>query len=139
MTDDTKKGILFYDGDCGLCNRAVRFLMKRDRANALRFAPIQGETGAKYLPPELRELLSTAIYRPPASDSQVDFQLRSEAVLCALIDTLSIWSGPARLARGIPLRWRDKLYNWVARNRHRLFKKSPCGLPTNAERKKLLP
>jgi len=34
--------ILLYDGVCGFCNRAVRFVMKRDRRDTFRFAPLQG-------------------------------------------------------------------------------------------------
>jgi len=37
---------LFYDGQCGLCHNAVRFLLAEDRApgGAFRFAPLGGET-----------------------------------------------------------------------------------------------
>src|SRR4026209_3041846 len=37
--------IVFYDGDCGLCDRFVRWMLRRDRrARRYRFAPLQGET-----------------------------------------------------------------------------------------------
>src|ERR1700689_3400113 len=36
---------LFYDGHCGLCHRAVRFVLRHDRGGrAFRFAPLQGST-----------------------------------------------------------------------------------------------
>ena len=39
--------ILFYDGSCGLCHRAVRFILAEDRSGtAFRFAPLGGETFA---------------------------------------------------------------------------------------------
>ena len=40
--------LVFYDGPCGLCSRAVRWLARRDRRRALAFAPLQGEEGAPY-------------------------------------------------------------------------------------------
>lgn len=115
--------------------------MKRDRADALKFAPIQGETATRYLSPSLREQLSTVIYyRPsPSDDDESQKLLRSEAILCALIDTGSVWRWPARIAYCIPRGWRDFAYNWVARNRHRFFPKGSCPLPRPNEQSKLLP
>ena len=43
--------VVFYDGVCGLCDRTVRFLLRRDRRDRLRFAPLQGEVARKLLPP----------------------------------------------------------------------------------------
>ncbi|NBB80928.1 MAG: DUF393 domain-containing protein [Verrucomicrobia bacterium] len=141
MKSDGQSPILFYDGECGLCSRSVRFLMKRDRADALKYAPIQGETAKIYLSPTLREQLSTVIYYRPCPSDEGNRQrlLRSEAILSALIDTGSAWRWPARIARCLPRSWRDVFYNWVARNRHRFFPKGSCPLPDSAERTKLLP
>ena len=37
--------ILFYDGHCGLCHSAVRFVVKHNRSGtAFRFAPLYGKT-----------------------------------------------------------------------------------------------
>ena len=37
--------ILFYDGHCGLCHSAVKFVVKQDRSGkAFRFAPLYGKT-----------------------------------------------------------------------------------------------
>jgi predicted DCC family thiol-disulfide oxidoreductase YuxK len=33
---------LFYDGHCGLCHRAVKFVLRHDREAVFRFAPLQG-------------------------------------------------------------------------------------------------
>ena len=36
---------IFYDGDCGLCHRAVRVVLAADpEGRAFRFAPLGGET-----------------------------------------------------------------------------------------------
>jgi predicted DCC family thiol-disulfide oxidoreductase YuxK len=115
--------------------------MKRDRTKRLHFAPIQGETAKAYLPAGLREELSTVVYyRADPSDSGGDERVvRSEAILCALIETGSWWRWPARLARWIPRRWRDAMYRWVAGNRHRFFPKGSCPLPAADTREQLLP
>jgi predicted DCC family thiol-disulfide oxidoreductase YuxK len=131
--------ILFYDGECGLCSRSVRFLITRDRKSLLYFAPIQGETAAQCLDAPLREVLSTAIYQRPNAEGQTETLLRSEAVLCALIDIRSHLRWLAYPARWIPLKWRDTAYNWVAHNRDRFFAKGACELPAPSERARYLP
>ncbi|HZH02738.1 MAG TPA: DCC1-like thiol-disulfide oxidoreductase family protein [Myxococcaceae bacterium] len=40
--DASDSDILFYDGGCGLCHRAVRFVLARDPAGRFRFAPLGG-------------------------------------------------------------------------------------------------
>lgn len=36
--------LVLYDGVCGLCDRAVQFLLAEDRDGVLTYAPLQGET-----------------------------------------------------------------------------------------------
>lgn len=127
--------ILFYDGDCGLCSRSVRFLMRRDRSGALYYAPLQGETAARRLNEKLRESLSTIVYRRADGTTLI----RSNAVLQALIDTGSRWRFFARPALRVPRRWRDGIYNWIAARRKLFFRKGACPLPSPEERRQLLP
>lgn len=42
MTDLPDR-IVFYDGDCGFCNRTVQFVLKNDRSRSIYFAKIQSE------------------------------------------------------------------------------------------------
>src|SRR3954454_22517096 len=43
--------ILFYDGHCGLCHHAVKFLVRQDPSGkAFRFAPLQGATFQAVVP-----------------------------------------------------------------------------------------
>ena len=41
--------IVFFDGTCGLCDRAVRWLWNHTDAD-VRFAPLQGETAKERIP-----------------------------------------------------------------------------------------
>ena len=127
--------ILFYDGECGLCSRSVRFLIRRDREGILQFAPLQGETARKVLSEDLRESLSTLVYRRSADDTL----LRSTAVLPVFIDLRSGWRSLARPAQLVPVSWRDAVYKLIARNRHRFFPKNNCPMLDETERKRLLP
>ncbi|MEN8661406.1 MAG: thiol-disulfide oxidoreductase DCC family protein [Lentimonas sp.] len=127
--------ILFYDGDCGICTRSVRFLLKCDRKQRLHFAPLQGVTAQSLLPEGHRKELSTAVYRK----QEGELYLRSDAVLHALIDTGSAWRIPATGLFWLPNDFRDALYNWIARNRKAFSRKAACALPNETERQQLLP
>src|SRR5262245_37325901 len=37
--------LVLYDGECGFCNRQVRFLLERDRLAVFTFASLQSEVG----------------------------------------------------------------------------------------------
>src|SRR5438270_13885712 len=41
--------ILLYDGVCGLCNRLVQFILRRDRAEVFRFASLKSDFAARIL------------------------------------------------------------------------------------------
>ena len=43
--------ILFFDGECGFCDRAIRFAMSRDTHGRLYAATLAGETARASLPP----------------------------------------------------------------------------------------
>lgn len=40
-----RNAVLFFDGDCALCNGSVKFILKHERSAALLFAPLQGQHG----------------------------------------------------------------------------------------------
>ncbi len=40
---------MLFDGLCGLCNSAVRWVTQRDHADRFRFAPLQSELAAAIL------------------------------------------------------------------------------------------
>lgn len=110
--------------------------MRRDRQRRLYFAPLQGSTAADRLPLELRRALSTVVYWR-AGAPQPD--IKSEAVLHALIDTGSSWRYAAHLALALPRAWRDALYDGVARNRQSRFIKKACPLPSETTGQRILP
>ena len=61
-TAEAARCILFFDGVCGLCSRAVDFVLARDRRGLFQFAPLQGETARQLLPPaEISDLSSMVL------------------------------------------------------------------------------
>ena len=39
--------VILFDGVCNLCNNSVKFIIKNDKSNIFKFAPLQGNYGIK--------------------------------------------------------------------------------------------
>jgi predicted DCC family thiol-disulfide oxidoreductase YuxK len=138
--DDTVLSpIVFYDGDCGLCQRSVSFLIARDPAATLRFARLQGEIASRLLSAEQRDVGpggSLVLFEP--ADGRVS--LRSAAVLRALSHLPGIWRFAGAVASlGPAVRALDVAYRLLARSRRWWFAApESCPLPGSAARRRLL-
>ena len=112
--------VILFDGECGLCDRWVSFVLAVDRRERFKFAALRPEELAAANSVMLR--LNGQVY------------LRSEAVL----RTLGLLGFPYWLAgalRVVPIAWRDGVYDWVARNRYKVFgRRETCRIPTPRER-----
>lgn len=111
-------GIVFYDGCCGLCHRAVKSLVKRDRAGALRYAPFQGETFRARVDEATRATLPDSMIWLGVDGT---LATRSDAMLASL---RALGGGDRLLAWAlslVPRAIRDAAYAGIARIRKRLF------------------
>ena len=120
--------VIFYDGECGLCDRFVQFVLRHDRLQEFRFAPLQGETFQPYRAQRGRRGENTVVLADEAG-----LHLRSDAALRVLGRLGFPWSVVGRAGRLVP-RWaRDLGYRLVARVRLRLFGQvNACLLPGSA-------
>ncbi len=131
---DTHGYVLLYDGVCGLCDGFVQFVLKRDRAGAMRFATLQGSLGdeARRAIPELAKIDSLVLLHRDGA------WIRSTAALETARYLGGIWS----LALGfyvVPRPIRDWVYDWVARTRYRVFGKfDACRIPSPEQRSRFL-
>lgn len=133
--EEAAESILFFDGVCGLCNKAVDFVLVRDYQEAIKFAPLQGDTARSLLTPGDIENLNTMILWVKGRS------YRKSAAAVRVLWRLSLgWKILGTLLWLIPLPLRNLGYTLVARNRYRFFgKKESCRLPTPAERLRFLP
>jgi predicted DCC family thiol-disulfide oxidoreductase YuxK len=110
---------LFYDGHCGLCQRAVRFILAEDTGGtAFRFAPLQGETFLARVGQERREGLPDSVV---VLTRDGELLLRSTAFLHIFRRLGGGWRVLAALLSVVPRRLRDLVYDLVARIRYRVF------------------
>ncbi len=116
--------VLLYDGECGLCNRVVRLLLRLDRGERLRFAQLQGEAGQAYLREHglpTDDFDSLVYVRDWARREQGDFLLRTDGVIAALRVVGGLGPELAEILAVFPAAWRDAGYRLVAKWRYRVF------------------
>ena len=128
------KPIIFFDGVCGLCDRFVTWVLKRDRRRIFFFSPLQGQTASRSLGiPYSEELLKTIVLK---EDSILYY--RSDAVFKILWQLGGIWKIVA-LLRYLPKGIRDWGYNMVSGHRYQWFGRSEtCRLPRPEEKDRFL-
>ena len=118
---------LFYDGTCGLCHRAVRFVLARDPEGRLfRFAPLGGATF-------LRETGGAGAHDLPDSfvvlTNEGRVLVRSDAVAHVLRSIGGIWRMLGAAGSVVPRPVRDFVYDRIAAVRKRLFRKPEEACP----------
>jgi len=117
------KPVLLYDGDCGLCNWAVRRLLATDKTGRLRYAPLQGSPAQAYLRSQglPTEDFDSLVFVPDWDNPvRGASRLRTDGALAAA----AVVGGPWRLVtwlRVLPAWLRDPFYQLVARTRYALF------------------
>lgn len=129
------KPIIIFDGYCALCSGFAQFVLKHDRKGVYRLLRAQSDLGR-------------ALYVHYGLDPE-DYETN------ILVEDGIAWfksEGSIRMAEGLGFPWsmaaafrilplpiRDKLYEFVARNRLRIFgKRETCYLPDPTYRDRLL-
>jgi predicted DCC family thiol-disulfide oxidoreductase YuxK len=126
---------IYFDGYCGLCDRFVQFVLRRDRRARYRFAPLQGSTARERVPSGLDPETSQTVILEEGGR----FRVRSDAALAILAGLGGAWRLTGML-RIVPRPLRDAVYDLVARNRKRWFgRRDECRVPGPAERDRFLP
>jgi len=140
--------VLLYDGVCGLCNRTVQFVLKRDRSDVFRFAALQSALGRRILekqginPADLDTFYVVVGFDaslPAGPDQNARVLARSDAVSFVLGQLGGVWGFFGGLLMMVPRFVRDGMYNLVARSRYRVFGRyEQCPVPSEADRKRFL-
>lgn len=132
--------LVFYDGECGLCDYIVQFLLKADKHNQFVFAPLQGETAKallKNLPLEMKGKDSLILIENYQTEGRKYYLFgRGAFRICWL---LGGWWRLLGWLSYLPSWLYDWGYKLVARNRHYFFKNESCYLPRKNQKDRFLP
>ena len=114
---EEKRFILFYDGDCGLCSRSVRFILKNETDERINFAALQSHFSSKFLSNfDIKSSNLTTLY----FHSNGIIYSKSRA-LFALLPFLKWYYSFFYLGFIIPRFILDFFYDILAKNRKRFF------------------
>lgn len=127
--------IVLFDGVCNLCNSAITFIIKRDKKDVFRYAPLQSKVG--------KEL---------AAKHHIDLDRVDSIILVTEDKAYAKSTAALRIAKQLSKGWpllamflilprflRDAVYDFIARNRYKWFgKKDACMIPTPELRGKFL-
>lgn len=124
--------VLFFDGECVMCNGAAHWVAKQDNSGQIKFASLQGAFAKKHLN-GLENQVDSLIF----IDDDLVF-IKSEAFF-----ELLKYLGAFRFLRILlvfPKGFRDFVYDWVAKNRIKWFgKKDYCEMPPSKFRGRYIP
>lgn len=127
--------IILFDGICNLCNSSVQFIIKRDAKAIFKFAPLQSLAALDLL--EKYQLDKTPLDSIIYLKEEVLYS-KSTAALLICKHLNGLW--PLLYAFIIiPRPLRDRIYQWIAKNRYRWFgKRKECMIPDDGILKRFL-
>lgn len=123
--------VLLYDGVCGVCNSAVRTILRFDPDGTLRFAALDSDFARAIFDrhPAIAGVDSVVFVDEPGHPAE-RVAVRSAAAL-RVVDYLGGPWNALKVARVIPAPLRDWLYDKIADVRYRVFGKyETCPLPS---------
>lgn len=133
--------LVVFDGECGFCNRSIRWLLRRDRHDRMRFAPSSDPRAstlmARHGIPEPGAALQpdTILLFRQIGTPMEEMLVRSNAVLASLRALPQPWPLIAAMARLVPRPIRESAYRLIARWRYRIWgRHASCPIPTPEER-----
>lgn len=128
--------IILFDGVCNLCNRAVQFIIKRDKADRYRFSALQSEMGQKLTSErniDTQKVDSIILIEPGKA-----YYIKAAAALEIGKSFGGFWR-VLGLFEWVPPVIGNWIYDIVAKNRYRWFgRKDQCMVPTKELKAKFL-
>lgn len=124
---------MFYDGECGLCNRSVQFILRHEKNCDIHFATLQAEFARTFF--EKHQL--------PTPDMQTFYYIENDTLYeksdaaFKVAGNLKFPFSFIRVFRLFPQWLCDKVYDVVAKNRKKIggiF----CAVPTQEQKKRFL-
>lgn len=133
LNQNPKNHVIFFDGQCGLCNGFVNFILKIDQSHLFLFSPLQSDFAIQTLPQELTTDLKTIVVLINGTTFK-----KAQAVFAIFQEIGGFWK-ILSIMKYLPSSLLNMGYDLVAENRYSLFgKKETCRIPSPEERKRFL-
>lgn len=129
------KKVILFDGVCNFCNFWVNLIIEHDKKDLFRFSPLQSEFGISMLE---KMNLSTSDFDTFVLIEKDKYFIKSTAAL-KVLKNISGWLKMFYPLILLPEFIRDWGYNFIAKNRYKIFGKSDaCRIPSEEEKSKFL-
>ncbi|PKF74185.1 thiol-disulfide oxidoreductase DCC family protein [Chryseobacterium sp. PMSZPI] len=134
MENWENKHIVFFDGDCGVCNFWVQWILERDKKDQFMFASLQSEFGQQFLSErglETKEFNTIYLWKPTQY-----YLIKSRAIL-KIANLLGGIYQLSIIGKIVPVALSDSIYNLISKNRMKLANQK-CFLPDQHQKKKFI-
>lgn len=128
------KHIVLFDGDCGVCNFWVQWILERDRKDQFMFASLQSDFGQKFLS---ERGLETKVFNTLYLWKPGKYYLTKSRAVLKIADILGGIYKLSAVGKIFPSFLSDKAYDLVSRNRMKLANQK-CFLPDAHQKKKFI-
>lgn len=132
-----KHGIVFYDGQCGMCQHAVQFILRHDHKSFFYFAALQSQWFFKFYPEMYEKFKSSQNFETMVYFEKGVFFERSTAAL-KISRKLQFPFKFLYIFIIVPGFIRDGIYKIIAKNRHKWTTYTECPIPTTEEKNRFL-
>ena len=138
MTDDLSnrsEEIIFFDGQCNLCSKAVTFVLNKNKGTSFKFASLQSDTAACLVPGYATPANSDIYPKSIVLFTHGRTLIRSKAIESILLELGGGYRILGHLAKLIPLFLKEAIYDFIARNRYSWFGANEfCYMPTESQK-----
>ena len=111
------ENVIYYDGECGLCHLAVRFILRVDSKSKFYFSPLSN------LDNNLKDI-DSIIFK---NGNKIFFE--GQAIIMIFENIDNNWNYLAKGLKLIPINVLDTAYRWLSRNRAKFFVKKVASCP----------
>ncbi|SIQ19912.1 Predicted thiol-disulfide oxidoreductase YuxK, DCC family [Chryseobacterium sp. RU37D] len=128
------KYVVFFDGDCGVCNFWVQWILGRDKKDQFMFASLQSDFGQKFL---FERGLNTKVFNTMYLWKPNKYYLQKSEAALQIANLIGGIYKLSWLGKIIPSFLSDKVYDVISKNRMKLANQK-CYLPTPHQRAKFI-